>query len=73
MDIVALKQDIIELERYRDEKNVLISNINMDNYEGEAKKFRQKDLIQWNKDVADLNERILELKREIHEIENEHN
>lgn len=69
MDIVALKQEINDLKKYRDDKNVLISNINMDNYEGAAKEFFHKDLKQWNEDVAYLNDRILALNKQIYEYE----
>ncbi|MEJ7564915.1 hypothetical protein WKI25_08940 [Acinetobacter baumannii] len=70
MDIDAIKQDIVDLERSRNEINDKINNINSANYESSAaRKFHLQDLVDWNNDVAYLNKRIFDLKKQIKEIE----
>ncbi|WP_151823232.1 hypothetical protein [Acinetobacter oleivorans] len=73
MDIHAIKQDIVDLERSRNEINDKINNINSANYELSARKYHPQDLVDWNNDVAYLNKRIFDLKKQIKEIEDGQN
>lgn len=73
MNIDAIKQDIADLERSRNEINDKIININSANYELSASTFHPQDLVAWNDDVAYLSKRIFDLKKQIKEIEDGQN